>query len=66
MAKSEKLTNLSFTLEPLGTEICSKILSRTDVRVRLSFPTATTREHLRMEEGRQMMDLEVRGKDTKV
>ncbi|PPE02681.1 hypothetical protein GOBAR_DD00240 [Gossypium barbadense] len=39
---------------------------RTDVRVRLSFPTATTRDHLKVEEGRQMMDLEVRDKDTKM
>ncbi|MBA0655210.1 hypothetical protein Goklo_007717 [Gossypium klotzschianum] len=45
---------------------CCQIDNRTDVRVRLSFPTATTREHLKVEEGRQMMDLEVRDKDTKV
>ena len=46
--------------------LCSKILTATDVGVRLSFPTATMREHFRLEEGTQSVDFQVRDKDRKV
>ena len=47
-------------------ELCSKILTPTDVGFRLSFPTATMREHFRLEEGTQLVDFQVRDKDRKV
>ena len=46
-------------------EVFSKMLSQTDVGVRFSFPTATMREHFRLEEGTQSVDFQVRDKDRK-
>ncbi|TYJ44259.1 hypothetical protein E1A91_A03G211000v1 [Gossypium mustelinum] len=52
--------------EPVMKELCSKILTPTDVRVRLSFPTATTREHFKLLEGSQSLDFQVRDSYSKV
>ncbi|XVE49117.1 hypothetical protein DITRI_Ditri01bG0056500 [Diplodiscus trichospermus] len=47
-------------------ELCSKILTPTDVGVRLSFPTATMRKQFRLEEGTQSLDFQVRDNHRKV
>ncbi|XVE49116.1 hypothetical protein DITRI_Ditri01bG0056400 [Diplodiscus trichospermus] len=47
-------------------ELCSKVLTSTDVGVRLSFPTATMRKHFRLEEGTQSLDFQVRDNHGKV
>ncbi|XVE93269.1 hypothetical protein REPUB_Repub01dG0176200 [Reevesia pubescens] len=48
--------------EPLK-ELCSKILTQTDVGVRLSFPTATMRQHFKLEGGTRSVDFQVRHKN---
>ncbi|KAK8562929.1 hypothetical protein V6N13_018520 [Hibiscus sabdariffa] len=48
------------------TELCSKILKRTDVRVRLSFPTATMREHFKLDRGTRSLDFQARDRHSKV
>ncbi|GMJ12786.1 hypothetical protein HRI_004947800 [Hibiscus trionum] len=47
-------------------ELCSKILKPTDVRVRLSFPTATMREHFKLEGGTRSVDFQARDRYSKV
>ncbi|XVF45213.1 hypothetical protein PTKIN_Ptkin02bG0187000 [Pterospermum kingtungense] len=47
-------------------ELCSKILTDTDVKVRLSFPTAIMREHFRLKEGSQSLDFQVRDNTSKI
>ncbi|KAK8518808.1 hypothetical protein V6N13_017923 [Hibiscus sabdariffa] len=51
--------------EPAVKELCSKILTATDVGVRLSFPTATMRQHFKFEGGTPL-DFQVRDKYNKV
>ncbi|KAG8497924.1 hypothetical protein CXB51_006657 [Gossypium anomalum] len=48
--------------EPVMKELCSKILTTTDVGVRFSFPTATMREHFKLLEGSHSLDFQVRDK----
>lgn len=64
LANSDKLVSLSSWFEAM--KLCSKILTTTDVTVRLSFPTATMREHFRLEEGAQSLDFQVRDNNRKV
>ncbi|MBA0855300.1 hypothetical protein Goshw_011712, partial [Gossypium schwendimanii] len=52
--------------EPVMKELCSKILTATDVGVRFSFPTATMREHFKLLEGSQSLDFQVTDKYSKV
>ncbi|KAB2042849.1 hypothetical protein ES319_D02G246000v1 [Gossypium barbadense] len=52
--------------EPGMKELCSKILTATDVGVRFSFPTATMREHFKLLEGSQSLDFQVMDKYSKV
>ncbi|KAH1099011.1 hypothetical protein J1N35_015932 [Gossypium stocksii] len=47
-------------------ELCSKILTATDVGVRFSFPTAAMREHFKLLEGSRSLDFQVRDKYSKV
>ncbi|KAK8529901.1 hypothetical protein V6N13_102790 [Hibiscus sabdariffa] len=50
--------------EPAVKELCSKILTPTDVEVRFSFPTATMRQHFKLEGGTRL-DFQVRDKYNK-
>ncbi|XVF67664.1 hypothetical protein PTKIN_Ptkin10aG0139800 [Pterospermum kingtungense] len=47
-------------------ELCSKILTSTDVKRRLSFSTAAMREHFRPEEGTRSLDFQVMDNKSRV
>ncbi|XVF67666.1 hypothetical protein PTKIN_Ptkin10aG0139900 [Pterospermum kingtungense] len=47
-------------------ELYSKILTQTDVVVRLSFATAAMKEHFRPEEGAQSLDFQVMDNNSRV